>query len=141
MKRKYTINTGREVVEREINYIPVRYIIAMVVTVFELVAMVGIVVALTIYVPYFYVALWITEIACVIKIVSSNDNPEYKSPWLLVTIVLPIVGFMLYFVFYQRKLSKKFVKRMQKIKTDFAIKQDNAVFDQLAEQDPVAKEV
>ena len=27
---------------------------------------------------------------------------------------------------------------MQKIKTDFAIKQDNAVFDQLAEQDPVA---
>ena len=138
MKKKYTINTGREVVEREINYIPVRYIIAMIITVFELVAMIGIVVAITIYVPYFYIALWITEIACVIKIVSSNDNPEYKSPWLLVTIVLPIVGFMLYFVFYQRKLSKKFVKRMQRVKTEFALKQDDTVFDSLAQQDLVA---
>ena len=56
------------------------------------------------YIPYFYIAAWITEIFCVIKSIASDDNSDYKVPWLLFVLILPIAGFMLYFLFYSRKL-------------------------------------
>ena len=112
MKRKYTIRTGDKTVEREYSYIPVRYIIAAMITVLEIAAIIGILILLCVYVPYFYVLCYITDIACIIKIVASDDNPDYKVPWLLFVIALPLVGFMLYFLFYSRKLKKKFARRM-----------------------------
>ena len=112
MKRKYTIKTGKETIEREYNYIPVRYIIAVLITLFEIMAIIGIVIACCYFIPYFYIAAWITEIFCVIKIIASDDNPDYKVPWLLFVLILPIAGFMLYFMFYSRKLQKKFIRRL-----------------------------
>ena len=116
MKRKYKINTGKETIEREYNYIPVRYIIAGLITLFEILAIIGIVVACCYYIPYFYIAAFITEVFCVIKIVASDDNPDYKVPWLLFVLILPIAGFMLYFLFYSRKLQKKFIRRLDELK-------------------------
>ena len=83
MKKKYKVRTGKETIEREYNYIPVRYIIAVLITLFEILAIISIVVACCYYIPYFYIAAWITEIFCVIKIIASDDNPDYKVPWLL----------------------------------------------------------
>ena len=100
MKRKYKVKTATKTIEREYNYIPVRYIVAVLITLFEILAIIGIVVACCYYIPYFYIAAWITEIFCVIKIIASDDNPDYKVPWLLFVLVLPIAGFMLYFLFY-----------------------------------------
>ena len=116
MKRKYQISTGKETVEREYNYIPVRYILALLITLFEILAIIGIVVACCYYIPYFYIAAYLTEIFCVIKIIASDDNPDYKVPWLLFVLILPIAGFMLYFLFYSRKLGKKFVRRLEELK-------------------------
>ncbi|MBQ7408301.1 MAG: PLDc_N domain-containing protein [Clostridia bacterium] len=48
-------------------------------------------------------------------IIASNDNPEYKIPWLLFVLILPIAGFMLYFIFYSRKLKKKFFRRLENL--------------------------
>ena len=48
--------------------------------------------------PYFYIAALLTELFCVIKIIASDDNPDYKVPWLLCVLVVPIAGFMLYFL-------------------------------------------
>ena len=87
MKRIFRYNVNEKEVEREYNYIPVRYIIAILITVFEVAAMIGIVIALCIYVPYFYVLCYLTEIACVIKIIASDDNPDYKVPWLLFVMI------------------------------------------------------
>lgn len=42
-------------VEREYDYIPFRYIIAVLITAFEVLAVLGIMVALCYYVPYFYI--------------------------------------------------------------------------------------
>ena len=39
MKKKYKVRTGKETKEREYNYIPVRYIIAVLITLFEILAM------------------------------------------------------------------------------------------------------
>ena len=100
MKRTIMYDVNGEKVRKEIDYIPGRYIIAIFITLFEVLAILGIVFALCYYVPYFYLAAWVTEIFCVIHIIASDDNPDYKVPWLLFVLIIPIVGFMLYFLFY-----------------------------------------
>ncbi|MBR2340698.1 MAG: cardiolipin synthase [Clostridia bacterium] len=116
MKRKYKVRAGKKTIEREYNYIPVRYIIAILFTVFEILAIIGIVVACCYYIPYFYIAAFLTEVFCVVKIIASDDNPDYKVPWLVFVLILPIAGFMLYFLFYSRKLKGKFVCRLDELK-------------------------
>ena len=116
MKKKYTVVAGTKTIEREYTYIPVRYILAVLITVFEILAIIGIVIACCYYIPYFYIAAWVTEIFCVINIIASDDNPDYKVPWLLFVLILPIAGFMLYFLFYSRKLQKKFTRRLDELK-------------------------
>ena len=112
MKRTIRYYENEKLVEREVNYIPFRYIAAIAIAILETLMILGIVVALCYYVPYFYLAVWITEIACVIRIIASEDNPDYKIPWLLLVLIVPIAGFMLYFLFYSRTLKKKYVRRL-----------------------------
>ena len=54
MKRKFIYQSGDKTNEREYNYIPVRYIIAILITIAEVAAIIGITIALCYYVPYFY---------------------------------------------------------------------------------------
>ena len=98
---------------KKIKYIPLRFLIAMHLIVLEIVAIIGIVILLCYYVPYFYLLALATDISCIIKIVASDDNPDYKVPWLLVVLLLPIAGFMLYFMFAERKLSRIYRKRLK----------------------------
>lgn len=138
MKKKYQYQAGDKTIEREYNYIPVRYIIAVMITIFEVLAVIGIVIACCYYIPYFYLAAWATEIFCVIKIIASDDNPDYKVPWLLFVLIIPIAGFMLYFMFYSRKLQKKFIHRLDELKR-YRYKKENAEVENiLAEDDPMA---
>ena len=116
MKKTYKIRAGNKTIEREYNYIPVRYIFAVLLTVFEILAIIGIVVACCCFVPYFYIVAYLAEIFCVINIIASDDNPDYKVPWLFFVLVLPVAGFMLYFLFYSRKLKRKFVRRLDELK-------------------------
>ena len=73
-------------------------------------------IALCIYVPKFYILCYITAFACILKIIASDDNPDYKVPWVLFVLVVPIAGFMLYFLFYSRKLQKKFIRRLDELR-------------------------
>lgn len=138
MKKTITYDVNKKKVQREINYIPVRYIIAVLITLFEVLAVIGIVIALCYYVPYFYLAAWATEIFCVIRIIASDDNPDYKVPWLLFVMILPIAGFMLYFMFYSRTLQKKFIKRLGDLKRHSYRQNDSELFDELRKENPAA---
>lgn len=100
---------------KRIKYIPLRYVFAMLITILEIVAIIGIVISLCYYVPYFYTLALLTQMACTVKIIASDDNPDYKVPWLVVVLMLPVVGFMLYFIFSSRKLKEKYVKRLKDI--------------------------
>ena len=131
MKKKYKVRTATKTIEREYNYIPVRYILAVLITLFEILAIIGIVIACCYYIPYFYIAAWITEIFCVINIIASDDNPDYKVPWLLFVLILPIAGFMLYFLFYSRKLQKKFIRRLEELKEYRYEKPQKEIIDKL----------
>ena len=138
MKRTITYDVNKKKVQRELNYIPFRYILAVLITLVEVLSIIGIVIALCYYVPYFYLAAWATEIFCVIRIIASDDNPDYKVPWLLFVIILPIAGFMLYFMFYSRTLQKKFIKRLGNLKRHSYKQSDGGLFDKLREENPVA---
>ena len=138
MKKTYKVNTGKETIEREYNYIPVRYIIAMLITVLEIAAIIGIIIAICIYVPYFYILCYITAFACIINIIASDDNPDYKVPWVLFVLIIPIAGFMIYFMFYSRKLQKKFVRRLDELKRYNYKKDNEAVESSLAADNAMA---
>jgi len=138
MKKKQVYKVGKKTVEREINYIPVRYIFAFMITALEVLLIIGIVVALCYFVPYFYIAAFITQIGCVISIIASNDNPDYKVPWLLFVLIIPIGGFMLYFIFYSRKLQKRLSDRLESLKQyDYAL-DDSKEMAELKERNSVA---
>ena len=138
MKKKYTYYVQNRVVEREYLYIPVRYIVAILITLLEVLAVIGIVIACCYYIPYFYLAAWATEIFCVIRIIASDDNPDYKVPWLLFVLIVPIAGFMLYFMFYSRKLQQKFIRRLKDLKEHTYQKDDSPLFIELSNENPVA---
>lgn len=138
MKKTITYQVEQKIVQREIDYIPVRYIIAVLITLAEVAAVIGIVIACCAYIPYFYLAALATEISCIIRIIASDDNPDYKIPWLLCVMVLPIAGFMLYFLFYSRKLQKRFVKRLDRLNRNTYQKENEALFSELWKENPVA---
>ncbi len=138
MKKKYSYKKGKKTIEQEYNYIPFRYILAITFTVLEIIAIISVVVLLCYYVPYFYIAAMITEFFCVINIISSDDNPDYKAPWLLFVLILPVAGFMLYFLFYSRKLKNKFIKRLGELKRYDYEKDDSAELAELYRLEPIA---
>ena len=81
MKKKIVkIDKNGNKTEKEIYYIPVRYILAVLITITETAAVVAIVVALMYKVTYFSIAVLLTEIGVVLQIINSNDNPDYKIP-------------------------------------------------------------
>ena len=115
MKKTIQIYDRGKKVDKVINYIPVRYIFAIILTILETVLCVALTVGFTIYIPYFYIAAMLTHVVVIISIICSNDNPDYKVPWLLFVMLLPVIGFMLYFLFYTRKLNEKYIKRINHV--------------------------
>ena len=138
MKRTYQYQAGDRTIEREYNYIPVRYIIAVLITILEIAAIIGLMVVICLYVPYFYILCYVTAFACIIKIIASDDNPDYKVPWVLFVLTVPIAGFMLYFLFYSRKLQKKFTRRLDELKRYQYQKDSSAAEEALAKENPMA---
>lgn len=133
MKKNIKVYHKGQYVDKEINYIPTRYIWAILITILEVLAIIGIVVLLAIYVPYFYMALMATEVVLIIAVVVSNNNPDYKLVWLFVIVMIPVGGMMIYLIFYKRKLPKRVVKKLDKIHKAYTYCDDEN-FNQLARQ-------
>ena len=53
-------------VDKVINYIPARYIFSVLLFTFEILSILAIIILLTIYVPYFYIAVIVTEVLSII---------------------------------------------------------------------------
>lgn len=112
MKKNIRVFENGRYIDKEINYIPIRYIISIILAIFEISSIIAILVLLAMYVPYFYIAIYITVVVIEIKIIASDENPDYKVPWLIAVIALPIIGMMLYFMFSKRKLPKKIINKL-----------------------------
>lgn len=131
VKKRITYRVKNEMVEKVYVYIPLRYIIALALNVLAILLTIGVVVLLVYFSRVFYLMCLVIQAACVIRIIASDDNPDYKVPWLLFVLVLPIVGFMLYFMFYSRKLRRRYVRRLKTIKESVYKKDDSALFEKL----------
>ena len=138
MKRQIIVDKGEEKVEKNVKHIPFRYIIAMLFVITETLAIIAAVALLTVYIPYFYFAVVFTQAAVAVRIISSNDNPDYKLPWLFFVLLIPIIGFMLHFMFYSRKLSKKQTRRIRRLTAEKADKDDKQELDAMGEISPCA---
>ncbi len=138
MKKKIKIRNKNGVKEREINYIPVRFIIAILLIILETAAVIGITMLCAVYIPYFYLAMYATQVFCVLKIINSEENPDYKIPWLLLVLIVPVAGFMIYFMFYDRKLARKQIKRIQKILSQQIHTKDESTLKKLEQEDKQA---
>ena len=102
--------------EVTLKLIPPRYVFAFTLTILKFLLIIGVVLWLIYKIRYFYFLVLLTQFVCVIKIISSDTNPDYKVPWLLFVLVLPVVGFMLYFVFSKTTLKRKYVKKFKTLK-------------------------
>jgi cardiolipin synthase len=71
----------------------------------------------------------------VLKIINSDENPDYKIPWLLLVLLVPIAGFMIYFMFYDRRLSPKYIKRLTQIRSRQIQTEDAEVIEKLEAED------
>ena len=74
MKGKLRYQVDGRTVERDVNYIPVRFILALLLAVLETVAVITVLILFGKYIPYFYLAMWATEIGCVIHIIAYIDG-------------------------------------------------------------------
>lgn len=137
MKKKIKVKQHNKTVEREVNYIPFRFIVAIMLVLLETVGVIAVVSLITIYFAYFYIAVVLTQLVVAVIIINHDDNPDYKLPWLFFVMLIPIVGFMQYFMFYSRKPSKKQVKRMEQLIKQRVEKDDSAALAAIAEEDPL----
>lgn len=138
MKQKHQYKSDNKIVKKKYTFIPVRYIFAMLLAVAETLAVITILILLSRYVPYFYLAVWATEIGCVVNIIASDDNPDYKVPWLIFVLIVPIAGFMVYLMFYSRKLQPKYIKRLNQLQGLAYKKDDIVALNRLKAENPVA---
>ncbi len=86
-------------------YMPFRFVFNILLILLEIVSVMALVVLVTIHSRYMLIAEAVTQLAVAIVIIAGRDNPDYKVPWLFFVLIIPVVGFMCYFMFYSRKLS------------------------------------
>ena len=136
MKKKIMVDPIRKK-ERELSYIPFRYIIAIFLVVLETVSVIAVMTLLTMYIPYFYFAVVLTQFGVSIAIINRKDNPDYKLPWLFFNMLIPIIGFMLYFMFYSRKLTKKQSKRIKDLVKQKIEKDDTSILSSVSQNSKI----
>ncbi len=122
---------------KKVLVIPTRHLFAMFLILLEYSAIIAAVVTIVIYAPYFYIAVLLTQFFVAIGIINSKDNPDYKVPWLFFVMLVPIIGFMTYFMFYSRTISKKQQKRIKKL-NDKLVKEDIYTLEDLEVTSPLA---
>ena len=116
MNKKRTFYINGKPYEKRIKYIPVRYSVAITISLAETLAVIATAIFLCMSFAYSYIAVVITQITVVVHIIASNENPDFKIPWLLFVLILPVVGFMLYFMFAKRRLDRKLIKRLKELR-------------------------
>ena len=115
MKTVIRVFNGKEYEDRQISYIPGRYIVSILIAVLETALVVAAVIVIILYVPWLGYAEVAVQIAVAVVITASDENPDYKLPWILAVFILPVIGFMLYFLFHGRRVSRRYVRRASAI--------------------------
>ena len=112
-------------VKRPRRHISPRYTLAVFLTLFETVAAMALVVVAIYFVNWLaYVELF-AQLVVSIAIVNTKANPDFTIPWLVIVLVLPVAGIMIYFLYYSRKLPNHILRQLENAH-EMQIKDDTA---------------
>ena len=75
----------------------------------------------SVYSVLIYAALVILDMLVVLSIINREVNPEYKLPWLVISLLIPLFGPLLYVIFYSRKLSRREARLLNRINVEAEI--------------------
>ncbi len=98
-----------------------KFLITSALIIFKTAVLLFAIISLCVMVPHLYIMLRVISIICIFHIIALPDNPDYKLPWLVIIMISATVGLILYFLFYSRRLSRRYVKRLNELLpvTDF----------------------
>lgn len=96
-----------------------RYFISAALILCELATIIYLIVSASTYSVLGFGICATVNILAVFSLVNRDANPEFKVSWLVVVILLPFFGIVLYFIFYSRRESKKKGALMAEIYASF----------------------
>lgn len=69
------------------------------------------------YKQYLYVSIFceILSILILLKLISSEENPNHKIPWIIIVLLVPPVGLLIYLIFGNGYVSKKHLRLYQSV--------------------------
>ena len=116
-----------------------RYAICALTIAAEVLIMAFVIAAASIVSYVFFGIALIVDVIVVISIINRDANPEYKVTWIIVVLLLPLLGTMLYLIFYRRRLTKREERLLSSIfeKTK-AHRSSQSVFDMMRRRSPLA---
>ena len=91
-------------------------------------------------ISYVFIAVSVVvDIAALIAIINRDANPEYKVTWTVLVLVLPVLGALLYVIFYRRRITKKEERLLSDIFSKLrSHKADRGAFDMMRRRSPLA---
>ena len=84
-----------------------RYTICAVAIIFEVLILALVIAAASVVSYLFFGIALIVNFAVVVSIINRDANPEYKVTWIIVVMLLPLLGSLLYIIFYRTNLTKR----------------------------------
>jgi len=98
--------TGGEYIKKLLRILFSRYFLSAIFILCELALLFALIAYAGSYSLIFFVFLIVLDVFTVLSLINRDANPEYKVSWLVVVLILPVFGMVLYLLFYSRKISK-----------------------------------
>ena len=87
----------------------------------------------------FFAVAVVVDIITVVSIINRDANPEYKVSWTFFVLVLPMLGPLLYVIFYRRRITKKEERLLKDIFSKIiSYKADSGAFHMMRRRSPLA---
>ena len=87
---------------------------------------------------YAVIPIIIIYVLCILKLIRSEDNPDYKIPWLILIFIVPVFGLVCYLTFYSRRLPKSQQRLIKAAREKQEFKDDTQELAELKDLSPLA---
>lgn len=109
----------------------------------QIIVLFGTVYGLSQYFMWIQSFLVILSLILVVAVVSEDSNPTFKLAWVILMLTVPVIGWLLYFVFERRKVPKKTLRRYMSIAVASRkiLKQDKDIEEKLKSESPSTSKI
>ena len=116
-----------------------RYAICAFTIAAEVLIMALLITAASIFSYVFAAVALLVDLAAMVAIVNRDTNPEYKVTWIALVLIMPVLGALLYVIFYRRRITKKEERLLTNIFTQIrSHRPDRHAFDMMRRRSPLA---